>query len=726
MGEHPDIDGDDPGTSPSAGATPPDVPVAADDAAAPPPESPPESPPGAVLVRLDDETDLDGRLANLPTRPGVYLLRDKHGKVIYVGKAKSLRSRVRSYFRGGDERAQVRFLVSRVTSFETLVTTNEKEALILENNLIKQYKPRYNIRLKDDKSYVSVKLEETNDWSRFVVTRKLVRDGSRYLGPFSSAWSVRETLGTLRKIFPLRSCSDAVFRNRSRPCIEYQIKRCPAPCCLPVDREEYARNVAQTIELLQGKNQQILRTLEKRMREAAEALRFEEAARLRDQVRAIETTVERQQAVAHWGIDQDAFGLYREGGFVEVQVLLVRAGKLTGNQAYSFEDLEFSDDEILSQVLTQFYDGERPLPNTILVPVPLEDAAVRAEYLSEKKGRQVEILCPQRGAKLRLVEMARDNAAHSYAERRDVGARRERMLEELKAKLHLRNAPKRIECFDISNILGSLSVGSMVTFDEGEPCTARYRRYRIRTVEGADDFASMYEVLGRRYRRAREENDFPDLLVVDGGKGQLNVAIEVLRELEIDAVDVISLAKMHVEQDARAEEVHRSEERVFLPGRKNPVVLRRNSTALFLLQRVRDEAHRFAITYHRELRSRDRLRSRLEDIEGVGPGRRRALLRHFGSLKRLRAASLEDIAAVPGISTRLAADIHAQLASADTGDASASAGGGEALPTPGAIDAGEHDGAEAPAPGDDRVAAPAPEDDHAEAPAPGDRRPDDG
>jgi excinuclease ABC subunit C len=622
------------------------------------------APPGA-------EADLDARLASLPTRPGVYLLRDAHDKVIYVGKAKSLRSRVRSYFRGGDERAQVRFLVTRVTSFETLVTSNEKEAFILENNLIKQYKPRYNIRLKDDKSYVSVKVEDSAGWPRLIVTRKLVRDGSRYLGPFSSAWSVRETLGTLRKIFPLRSCSDAVLRNRSRPCIEYQIKRCPAPCCLEVDREEYGRNLAQTLELLEGKNREIVRALETRMRAAAEAERFEEAGKLRDQIRAIETTVERQQAVAHWGIDQDAFGIYREGGFVEVQVLLVRAGKLTGNQNYSFEDFELPDDEVLSAVLTQFYDGERPVPDTILVPIPLEDAEVRAEYLAERKGRQVEILCPQRGAKLRLVEMARENAAHSYAERRDVGSRRERMLEELQTRLHLRNAPKRIECFDISNIQGNLSVGSMVTFDEGEPCTARYRRYRIRTVEGADDFASMYEVLTRRYRRAREEHDFPDLLVVDGGKGQLNVAVEVMRELAVDGVDVISLAKMHVEQDARASAVVRSEERVFLPGRKNPVVLRRNSTALFLLQRVRDEAHRFAITYHRELRRRDRLRSRLEDIEGVGPGRRRALLRHFGSLKRLRAASAEEIATVPGISSRLAAEIRAHLAAPEDEAASA-------------------------------------------------------
>ena len=606
--------------------------------------------------------DVDAGLVALPARPGVYLLRDRHGKVIYVGKAKSLRSRVRSYFRGGDERAQVRFLVSRVTSFDTLVTANEKEALILENTLIKQYKPRYNIRLKDDKSYVSVKIEDTLGWPRLVVTRKLVRDGSRYLGPFSSAWSVRETLDAIRKVFPLRDCSDAVFRNRSRPCIEYQIRRCPAPCCLAVDRVEYGHHVAQAVELLEGKNQQIVRDLQTRMQAAADGLRFEEAARLRDQLRAIETTVERQQAVTHWGRDQDAFGLYREGGFVEVQVLQVRSGKLSGNQAYSFEDLEFPEEEILSAVLMQFYEGERPVPDTILVPVALEDAGVRAEYLSERKGRQVEIACPQRGAKLRLVEMAQENARHGYAERRDVGGRRERMIEELQRKLHLRNAPKRIECFDISNIQGDLSVGSMVTFDEGEPCPERYRRYRIRTVEGADDFASMYEVLGRRYRRAREENDFPDLLVVDGGKGQLNVALEVLRELAITDVDVIALAKMRIERDPRAAVLARSEERVFLPGRKNPVVLRRNATALFLLQRVRDEAHRFAITYHRELRRRERLRSQLDDIAGIGPGRRRALLRHFGSLKRLRAASDAEIAAVPGISARLAAEIHAQLA----------------------------------------------------------------
>jgi excinuclease ABC subunit C len=615
-----------------------------------------------AITRPTDALDLESKLATLPARPGVYLLRDAADEVVYVGKAKSLRSRVRSYFRGGDERAQVAFLVNRVARFETLVTRNEKEALILENNLIKQYKPRYNIRLKDDKSYVSVKIEDAHRWPRLVVTRKLARDGSRYLGPFSSAWSVRETLDAIRKIFPIRNCSDTVFRNRARPCIEYQIKRCPAPCCLPVDAEEYARNVAQTVELLEGRNQQLVRTLTERMQAAAEALRFEEAARLRDQLRAIETTAQRQQAVEHWGRDQDVFGLYREGGAVEIQVLFVRQGKLTGSQAYAFDDLELGDDEIFAAVLTQFYQGDRPVPDAIVLPVALEDAEVRAEYLGERRGRQVEVVCPQRGARLRLVEMARDNARHGFAERRDQGAQRERMLAELRRRLHLRSAPKRIECFDISNIQGNLTVASMVTFDEGQPCPARYRRYRIRTVAGSDDFAAMYEVLERRYRRAKDDNAFPDLLMVDGGKGQLNVAVEVLRTLEIDSIDVIGLAKTRVVRDARATAVRRSDERVFLPGRKNPVVLHRTSTALFLLQRVRDEAHRFAITYHRELRRRERLHSGLEDIAGVGPERRRLLLRHFGSLRRLRGATEAEIAAVPGISSRLAAEIRRGLA----------------------------------------------------------------
>jgi excinuclease ABC subunit C len=614
---------------------------------------------------------LERKLESIPAEPGVYLLRERPtlkdghetpGRVLYVGKAKSLRARVRAYFRdGGDTRFQVRFLMKRVRDFDVLVARSEKEALILENNLIKQYRPRYNIRLKDDKSYLSAKVTN-HPWPRIMVTRKIVRDGGKYFGPFGSADGLRETIDVIRKVFPLRTCSDAVFRNRARPCLEYQIKRCLGPCCLPVDRAEYESHLRAAELLLEGRNLEVLNELRGRMRGHAQRLEFEEAARLRDQVRAIEKTVERQTVLHHWGVDQDVFGLYREGGFIEAIVLMVRRGKLTNTQGWSFQDLEFADEDILADLLTQFYSGGRNLPDEVIVPVVLEDADVRAELLSERRGKKVEFLTPQRGEKLRLLEMAMENARQSFTARRDNENTRERMLEELRSRLHLRSAPRRIECYDISNLQGSMVVGSQATFDDGEPRKELYRRYRIRTVDGQDDFASMYEVLNRRLHRAMEEKEYPDLWVIDGGKGQLNVALEVLREFDLlEQIDVVSLAKQHVLNDARDRAIVKSEERVFLPNRKDPVVLPKNSTALFLLVRIRDEAHRFAITYNRELRRRARLRSVLDDIQGIGPVRRRALLRHFGSLKRIRAASVEEIAVVKGMNRELAAEVRRYL-----------------------------------------------------------------
>jgi len=609
-----------------------------------------------------EDDALSRKLETVSADPGVYLLKDKSGKVLYVGKAKSLRSRVRAYFRdGGDGRFQVRFLMRRVREFDTLVARSEKEALILENNLIKQYKPRYNIRLKDDKSYLSAKTTN-HPWPRITVTRRIVKDGGRYFGPFGSADGLRETIDVIRKVFPLRTCSDAVFRNRARPCIEYQIKRCLGPCCLPVDRSEYERHLHAAQMLLEGRNLELLKEMRERMRAHADRLEFEEAARMRDSVRAIEKTVERQTVLHHWGGDQDVFGLYREGGFIEAIVLIVRHGKLISTQGWSFQDLEFPDHDVLADLLTQYYSGARFLPDEIILPVELEDAAVRADLLSERRGRKVEFLLPQRGDKLRLLEMAMENARQSFAARRDNENTREKMLEDLRAKLHLRNTPKRIECYDISNLQGSMVVGSQATFDEGEPQKALYRRYRIRTVQGQDDFASMYEVLSRRLKRALAENEFPDLWVIDGGKGQLNVALEVLKDLNLsDQIEVISLAKQHVLNDARSRSVVKSEERVFLPNRKDPIVLPKNSTALFLLVRIRDEAHRFAITYNRELRRRARLRSVLDDIDGIGPVRRRSLLRHFGSLRRIREASVDQLALVKGVNQELAAEIRRHL-----------------------------------------------------------------
>ena len=599
-------------------------------------------------------------LTNMPSRPGVYLMRDKGGKVIYVGKAKDLRARVRAYFNSPDGRSQIEFLVRRVDDIETLVTSNDKEALILENNLIKQYKPRYNIRLKDDKSYLSIKVTTQHAWPRILATRKIVKDGNRYFGPFSSAVAARETIDIIEKHFLLRNCTDHNFRNRSRPCLQYQIKRCMAPCVLPIAQEVYREQVRQAMLFIDGKQQQLIDELKQRMQEKSDALEFESAARIRDQIQAVEKTLEKQRMVAHWGVDQDIFGLYREGGFIEVQVLLVRQGKLTDNLSYSLEDLEFPDEEIVGSLLTQFYQGHRFIPDEILLPVALEDCEVREEYLSERKGKAIEILTPQRGDRRHLLQMAEENAKQSFSERHDQEKAREKMLTELQTQLRLKRYPQRIECFDISTIHGANAVGSMVTFINGEPDKNLYRHFRIRTIDassGGDDFGMMLEVLKRRFARGKEEADLPDLIVVDGGKGQLAMALTAMAEIGIEGVEAVGLAKMRVQAAPRSSEIERLEERVFLPGQTNPVILRRNSNALFLLQRVRDEAHRFAITHHRKLRSKQTLYSALDRIPGVGSARKRALLRAFGSVKRIEDATLEDLLKIPSMNEKTAQDI---------------------------------------------------------------------
>jgi excinuclease ABC subunit C len=605
-------------------------------------------------------------IANLSSRPGVYLMRDDRGKVIYVGKAKDLRARVRAYFHSPDGRCQVEFLVRRVADIETLVTSNDKEALILENNLIKQYKPRYNIRLKDDKSYLSIKVTTQHAWPRIFTTRKIVKDGNRYFGPFSSAVAARETLDIVEKHFLLRNCTEHNFKNRSRPCLQYQIKRCLAPCVLPVSQPDYRERVRQAILFIEGKQDELLSELRQKMAEKSEAMEFEAAAKIRDQIQAVEKTLEKQRMVSHWGSDQDVFGLYREGGFIEVQVLFVRQGKLTGSQSYSLEDLEFPDEEVMGALLQQFYQGHRFIPDEILLPVELDDREVREDYLRENKGKRVSILSPQRGAKNELVEMARENARQSFSERHDQAKAREKMLKELQSKLRLRNYPQRIECFDISMLHGAHAVGSMVTFVNGEPDKSRYRHYRIRSIDassGGDDFGMMLEVLKRRFARGREEEDLPDLVVVDGGKGQLAMALAAMADVGVKGVEAVGLAKMRVQSAPRSAEIERSEERVFLPGQSNPVILKRNSNALFLLQRVRDEAHRFAITHHKKLRTRQTLFSTLDRIPGVGGARKRALLRAFGSIKRIEKATLEELLKVPSMNEKTAQEILQSLRS---------------------------------------------------------------
>jgi len=628
-------------------------------------DEPSEQAEPAEQAEREGAPTLADRVAALPQRPGVYLFKDARGKVIYVGKAKSLRDRMRGYVNASDNRYQVRFLMDRAADFETLVTATETEALILENNLIKQYKPRYNIKLKDDKSYLSVKITTKDAWPRILVTRKIVRDGSTYLGPYGSAAGLRDAIDTIRKVFPLRTCSDAVFRNRSRPCLEYQIKRCMAPCVLDVDRDEYGRHLAGAIQLLEGKTDVLVRDLTERMKDAAESERFEDAARLRDRIAAVSKVAERQKVVTHGGGDRDVFGYYREGGFIEAQVLLVRDGKLVSHHAYQLEDFELPDEELISSLASRFYEGDRQIPDEVLFPIRFEGMEALADYLTSKRSRPALVTAPQRGEKHRLVEMAMENAAHGFRERTDEASRREKMLVELQRKLGLSSMPKRIECFDISHVQGDSVVASMVAFDEALPDKSGYRRYKLREVQRNDDFAAMKEVLSRRLTRGKAEGGLPDLLLVDGGKGQLAMAVEAIRDLGVEGVELAALAKDRVRADATGTDVEHSEERVFRPGRSNPIVLRRNSNALFLLQQLRDEAHRFAITFHRELRDKQRLRSALDDVPGVGPAKRRALLARFGSIKRIADAEEAELAEVAGITPELARTVRLHLRGGD-------------------------------------------------------------
>jgi excinuclease ABC subunit C len=621
---------------------------------------------GAGAGQERDVTEFDPK--KYPAVPGVYLMRGAGGEILYVGKAKSLRQRLRSYFSPtGDGRPQIRFLMGRVAGVETIVTDTEKEALLLENTLIKEHRPRYNIQLRDDKTYVSLRLDPREAFPALQVVRKVRRDGALYFGPYASSAAVRETLKELYRLFPLRHYPVETCRRRGRPCLFYQIGQCSAPCHGKIDAEEYGELVRGVTALLSGRESEVLGLLRGRMAAAAAQMRFEEAARLRDQIRAIEQTVERQKVAEAGGGDQDVFGLHREGGEVEVAVLFVRQGKLIGRRSYPLE-WRLDEEELLSAFVQQFYGREVFIPDQVLLPLPLEDAGTLAEWLGEAKGKKVAVLAPQRGGKRELVELAARNAAESFRERGSRREAREAVLEEIRERLHLARLPRRMECFDISNIQGRQSVGSMVVALDGEPAKGEYRTYRIRTVAGADDFASLDEVLRRRLTRGLAEGSLPDFILIDGGKGQLSVFTTLLDELGLAGkIDAAGIAKSRVFANVRGAVVEKSEERFFLPGRKNPVVLLAGSPALFMLERLRDEAHRFAITRHRRLRGKAALASALEEIPGVGPARRKALLRHFGSVKKIREATAEELSAAPGVPESVARAVYEYFRDAQNG-----------------------------------------------------------
>ncbi len=660
--------------------------------------------PNLHYTTIQDQEAFEERLKSVPLQPGVYLWKDSSGKILYVGKSKALRDRMRSYF-GAPKglNGKTRRLVSLIADFDYILTSSELEALVLEMNLIKQHRPKYNVLLKDDKSYPYIKITLQETWPRIFTTRKVVEDGARYFGPFASAGSVRSTLKLLNKLFHFRppyDCSDVKFdrhRKLGKPCMYYDIRRCLGPCVPELaSNEEYRKAIADACLFLEGKSEQIVRDLRQKMLAASNALEFERAAYLRDQIEALETVLERQKVLKTAATDQDVIALAREDGSAVVQIFFVRGGKLIGAEPFTLEGTEDSaDQELLGQFLTQFYDSAASIPNNIVLAEHIEEAEIIERWLTQKGGHRVALNVPRRGETRQLLELAAKNAVQKLEEvrlqwlnssQRAIGA-----LSELRDLLDLPGLPRRIECYDISNTQGTNSVGSMVVFDGGEPKKGEYRRFKIKTVEGANDVASLQEVLRRRFRRAQQAQgeileinhatdadqpppdladapdpsdvgtpsdadgqevderwaELPDLLIIDGGKPQVNAAKAVLDELSFGHIPVVGATKGPT----------RDRFDLQLPHAPAPIVLPRTSPALHLVQQIDEEAHRFAITYHRKLRDKNAFVSPLVEIPGIGPKRKQALLKHFGSLEGIRQASVDELASVPGMTRKAAEEL---------------------------------------------------------------------
>lgn len=583
-----------------------------------------------------------------PKEPGVYLMKDGDGQVLYVGKAKNLRQRIKQYFvPGGDGRFMVPYLIAKVVEIKTMVVFSEKEALLLENNLIKKHQPRYNALLKDDKTYVALKVTSQHEWPMLQLVRyrgKPPPDGL-YFGPYTSAYGARQTLDLLQKIFPLRQCSDQELARRTRPCILYGMKRCIAPCVQKCTKEEYTSLVTRLIQFLRGQNQEVLQDLYTEMQQASDRLDFEKAAIILKTIKYIEKTVEGQLVDKPLGGDSDVIALFREGEEVVVAQLIFRGGKLEAAHHFTFSHIAEEDDELFSTFVMQHYSGQSELPHEILLPVQLEDAASLTEVIAAQSKRKVAILTPARGSKRSLVEMAQANAEAFYKQSKDQTEIREKILLEMQETFNLSRYPKVIECIDSSNLGSSEPVASLVVFVDGEKEKKLYRTYKIRTVEAPNDYAALEEVLTRRYKRAEMENTLPDLLVVDGGKGHLGIAQKVFAALNVVTVNLIAMAKEEGRHDKGM-----TAEQVFLPNEKEPIRLKNTSPILFMLQKIRDEAHRVAITFQRKRRSKRSLSSGMENIPGIGPIKRKALLRYFGSMKKMQEATREELQMAPKMS----------------------------------------------------------------------------
>lgn len=614
---------------------------------------------------------LSGALEGLPAKPGCYLMKDERGRVLYVGKAVNLRSRVRSYFQPSAQHSRkTAELVARVADLEWIVVGSELEALILEMNLIKRHRPKYNVRLKDDKRYPYIKVHWGDPFPKVTVTRRLKDDGSRYYGPYTSVWAVHQTLDVLRRIFPYLTCDRVITGEDKRACLYYDIKLCQGPCIGAVNGKTYRSMIADLCRFLEGHTEPIVAHLESEMKAASEGMDYERAAAIRDQLTAIEKVVEGQKVVSRRKINSDVIAFAREEGDACVQVFFIRSGKLIGREYFVLEGTDQVEDvEIVESFLKQFYGKSPYVPPKVMLSREIEEAKIIESWLTQRRKGQakVQLLVPRRGRNRELIEMAAENAADTLSMLRaqwqlDRG-KQERAMAQLQKELGLAQPPNRIECYDISNLQGTAAAGSMVVFEQGVPNKRLYRKFTIRSVKGQDDFASMEEVLQRRFRRwrlAQEERKkpgakldqafglLPDLLLVDGGRGQLNRALSVLEAFDLQTeVPVAGLAKAH--------------EELFLPNNPDPVVLERRSPGLFLVQRLRDEAHRFAVGQHRSQRRRSTLTSKLDSVRGIGPARRKALLTTFGDIDGLRQAAVEELTAIPGISQRLAERVKAAL-----------------------------------------------------------------
>jgi excinuclease ABC subunit C len=645
---------------------------------------------------------LTQKLDTLPAQPGCYLFKDKKGAVVYVGKAKSLRSRVRSYFQdsSGDERYFIPLLQRTVGDVETIVTGTEKEAAILEDSLIKEQKPRYNVKLRDDKSFLCLRIDTTHAWPRVELVRSPSPDGARYHGPYHSATAARRTLSLVNKHFQLRTCTDQELSGRKRPCLQYQIRRCLAPCVYDVDEDWYRGQVRAVGLFLDGRHDELSRELEARMKQASHELEFELAATYRDQLAAVSTIRQEQRVVAIKDVDQDVVGLYREGDLVEIAVLYIRGGRVTDTAQFPTRGVELPDDEVIGAFIAQHYDAKGPaalVPDEVVVPVLPDGAAGAAEWLTERRGKKCEILRPRRGLRVDLVRLATENAEHAFKEHRRAEDDVEQRLEQLQKRLRLPSLPHRIECCDISHLGGKDTVGAVVALLDGKPDKKRYRTFHVKTAAAGDDYGAMYEVLARRFRRGRAAKeaaadgaaetekqaegtreridwDLPDLLVVDGGRGQLGIALAAARDLGLHDLPIVGLAKeKHVpgypkpKDEAKAESVLSTThadtlvDRVYLPGQKNGIPLLPNSAALFFLARARDEAHRFGNRARERLGKVRRLKSDLDDVPGIGPATRRALFDALGTVAAIRTASDEALLAVPGITKRTLAALRARF-----------------------------------------------------------------